>query len=399
MEVIEKLTRARIQIQNKNSFFAYLSLYLKFKEDKTLPEYAGAGVDINGNFYFKSDFFEKLDDREIQGVVVHEILHLAFLHLTRLGCRDSQLWNVATDLAINTLIKQNGFYLPEGCITSNYHNEFEGFGIKIKDVDTKSAEELYDEFKSKLDEKDKNKSDKNGGQEGVNDYKGFDKHIFDSLSEKDRTEIQKEWSDRIREAYTISQMKGDTPLGISRLINDFHKEKINWRSVLNQFISRSLPYDYTYLRPNKKSVSIGEYMPSVLKEKIEVVLCLDLSGSIGKEEFSDFFSEILGIARAYQERIDMYVYTHDTNCYFSGLVRNGNIEKLKSLEFKGCGGTSFNCVIEKLKEDRRNPKCLIWFTDGYGEEIKKTPFPILWVLNKGGSDEYIKSSGRVIKIE
>ena len=51
MEIKDRLIRARVQIQRKNSFFAYLSLYLKFKESKDLPDYAGAGVNAKGDFF------------------------------------------------------------------------------------------------------------------------------------------------------------------------------------------------------------------------------------------------------------------------------------------------------------------------------------------------------------
>lgn len=408
MEIEERLARARIKIQEKNSFFAYLSLFLKFKEDKNLPSYAGAGVDVKGNFSYKKEFFEKLSDDEIQGIVIHEILHLAFLHLGRLGSRNMQGWNIATDLAINTMIIRNGFRLTDGCIVADGSDEFKEFGMDIKEVSSKSAEQLYDEMKSQEQkqkegdsggsgkEKDSSKRAKN---KDMSKYKGVDEHKYSNLTESEKKENQKEWEDKIREAYTISKMRGDTPKGIDRLIKEFSQEKINWRTILNQFISQSLPSDYTYRTPHKKSISVGEYMPNVMKEKIEVAIAIDLSGSVGQEEFSEFFSEIVGIARAYQERIDMEVYTHDTECYFSGLVRNGNIEKLKSLELKGGGGTTFQSVVDKLSEMNKKPKCLIWLTDGYAEELPKQPFPILWVLSKRGREDNLLKSGRVIKLE
>ena len=80
MNTEDLITRAKIQIQNKNSFFAYLSLFLKFKESKNLPDEAGMGVDSKGNCLYKKEFVESItqgnNTKELEGVIIHEILHL-----------------------------------------------------------------------------------------------------------------------------------------------------------------------------------------------------------------------------------------------------------------------------------------------------------------------------------
>ena len=241
---------------------------------------------------------------------------------------------------------------------------------------------------------------KEGKGDGDNEGR-FDQHIEgnERLGEKERRELEKQWADRTREALVVSKMKGDTPAGINRLIGKLHEEKINWKALLNQFIIKQIPYDFTYGSCHKKSISVGTYMPNVLKEKIDINIMVDLSGSVGQKEYADFMSEIIGIARAFQDRIDMGVYSHDTEIYDNGLVRNGNIEKLKEMELKGGGGTSFERPLEYFKKNNINPKCLIWLTDGYGDSFDKTNFPILWILTEGGTDRYIKDKGQVIKLE
>ena len=134
------------------------------------------------------------------------------------------------------------------------------------------------------------------------------------------------------------------------------------------------------------------------KEKIEISIMIDLSGSVGEKEMTDFLSEICGMARAYQERITMRIFSHDTECYDNGLVRNGNIKEIMQMEIKGGGGTSFSQPLEYLKENNINPKCLIWFSDGYGTDFEKPNFPILWILSKDGSDGLLKNKGQIIKL-
>ncbi len=170
---------------------------------------------------------------------------------------------------------------------------------------------------------------------------------------------------------------------------DLHTEVENY--IANQIITHNCS-------PHKKSVSTGFYMPHMTKEKIDISIMIDLSGSVGKKEMTDFLSEICGIARAYQEKIDMRIFSHDTECYDNGIVRNGNIKEIMQMEIKGIGGTSFSQPIEYLKEKHINPKCLIWLTDGFGDEFEKPNFPILWVLSEGGSDELLKGKGQVIEL-
>ena len=229
LEAIEKIRKARILIQSENPFFAYLSLYLKFEEDKgKLPPWGGMGVNAKGECLYKKDFVEELGDEELKGVIVHEILHLSFLHLMRLGNREMPYWNVATDIVVNHILSQNGFSLPEGCLKSDYCNKIEVFGQVIEDIDKKTPEMIYDEFKII-------KRGKGKGKAGEDGFGGFDYHEYgegESLSEEERRELEKEWKDRVTEAYVTAQQCGKVPAGVERLIDKIHKSELNWRNIL-----------------------------------------------------------------------------------------------------------------------------------------------------------------------
>ena len=145
-------------------------------------------------------------------------------------------------------------------------------------------------------------------------------------------------------------------------------------------------------------------MPDFDKERIDVSVMIDTSGSIGQEELTDFVSEIVGIAKAYKDRIEMKLYTHDTEIQSEFKVENGSIEKIKQLKIKGGGGTSFIQPLKQLKDKTKGndkPKLLVWLTDGEGDELQKKDLicPILWVLSKNGDERLIKSVGEVIKLK
>jgi predicted metal-dependent peptidase len=233
MNAEEKLIRARIQIQNRNPFFAYLSLYLKFVEvnpkkgEEDILDGNDAGVDTKGNLYYKPDWIEGLTDEQVIGLILHEIMHLSFMHLLRRGNRHPVGWNICTDLAVNKIILDNNFQLPPNGVLPD-GNEITLFGQTILNLDKKSAEILFDELKLKYD---KDKKNGNGKGEG----EGFDKHMeSQETTPEERKKIEDEWLNRVEEAYVGAKMRGNVPAGIERLIGKLHENKVNWRAVLQR---------------------------------------------------------------------------------------------------------------------------------------------------------------------
>ncbi|KKL22494.1 hypothetical protein LCGC14_2434860, partial [marine sediment metagenome] len=327
------MKRARIQIMKGNSFFSYLALYIKFSEDKyhKIPKWAGMGVNAKGELLYKPEFVKSLKDKEIQSVFLHEVLHLAFLHLLRIGTKNKELWNIVTDIAVNQIIKDSGYILPKGCIISNDKNEITICKQKIKECNKKSAEIIYDELKTN---KELMKKIKEMSQ------KGFDVHFEEGETPQEIEGLSKEWSDRLREATAISRMKGDLPEGMERFVESLHEEKINWRDLLQRYISQSLPFDFSFAKPNKKSISAGFFMPSILREKIKIWSVIDLSGSINEEDLVDFMSELVGIVKTFKDRIDMNVITHEIDINEFYELNNTTEESILNLKVTGGGGTS-----------------------------------------------------------
>jgi predicted metal-dependent peptidase len=379
--VLDRIIRAKIQIQSQNPFFSYMSLYLKPIQDNNVET---AGVDIKGNMYYNSQFISKLTDDRIKFVLAHEMLHLVFLHLVRQGTRDRMIFNYAADLCINNILRDNGYTPIKDCLIPDYNGTFKKDDIKIENIQDKNAEMVYDELIKQI------KDNKLKGQ--------FDKHIYgENMTEEEKRAVSKEWEEKIENAMTRALQKGDIPKGLERLLNDLHKEEINWKKYLSQYITKEIKSGYSYTKPHKRSQSVGYYKPHDIREKIEIGICVDLSGSIGDTDYADFLSEVIGMARAFQDKIDFKFYSHDTEGYFNGFVRNGNVEKIKNIKMKGGEGTDFNNVAELMNKE--NLKLVVWLTDGYGTEINK-PFKynILWVLNSYGNDEIVKKYGKVIKL-
>lgn len=398
MDTEERLTRARIKLQSQNPFFSYLSLYLKFKESKDLEEWAGMGVDSSGNLYYKKEFVDGLSDEELKGVLCHEILHLSLLHLLRAGKRNSVAFNIACDIVVNIVLDKNYFQLPNGClIPQNNHNlgysVFQIGNVTIKNCDEKTAEEIYDELPKKFKDENGNYKLKNGN--------GFDKHIqSEGLSKEDEEKEREKWKKRISEAYISAKQRGELPNGLEKLIGKLHKEQIDWKELLRKYLTSMLPMDYNYMKRHKKSISCGYYMPNVVKEKVKVAVAIDTSGSIGKKELTDFISEIVGLARAYKNQMDMILYTHDYEIQDTYEIENGNIDKIMKLELNGGGGTSHKGLITTINQDIKDCKAVIFFTDGYSDlesiDFTKNKFQSIFVISSNGSDKQLKDKNVVV---
>jgi len=385
-----KINRARIQLQAEQPFFAYLSLYLKFCEDKDTQTFS---IDADGNLRYNSDFALMISEKELIAVLCHEILHLALEHLDRRGNFDRDLWNRATDLVVNTLLKQNNFELPRGCIVAEYYDKYSfksmnGKIIEIQEVSKKTAEEIYKIFEKHLP---KGKEDYKNGS-----YTRFDEH---KESEEYRSEEQverniKKWKDRVQESYIAGKYKGNVPKGLDRYIDNLYKNKVDWRYLLEKYVQNIIPTDYTYAKPHKKSNSVGYYMPDYIKEKIDILVAVDLSGSIGKEQIKEFLSEIVAIARGYQDKIDMTLLTHDIDVQNDYRIVNVNERKIVELKMNGGGGTSHRKVLEHIKEKYPRTTLAIFFTDGYSDiesiNTREYSFEKLFIINENGKKMNIK---------
>ncbi len=100
------LDRHVISFLHDTPFFAELSRYIRKVPSKDIPT-AGVSYDTRYDdvtLYWNPDFFASLNDEEIRGVLVHEYYHLIFQHISTRLKKPMRMWNIATDLAINSII-------------------------------------------------------------------------------------------------------------------------------------------------------------------------------------------------------------------------------------------------------------------------------------------------------
>lgn len=381
----DKIIKARVALQKTHPFFSYLALHLAPIETVEIPT---MGVDKRGNMWYNPEFVNKMDQEEVKGVVCHEIMHVALEHLKGLKGKDAQVSNVAMDIVVNDIIIENGLKLPrEGIIPSNHEVTING-NIKIKEVNKKCWEIIYAELEKKLPKKPKGAygfdehthGDGTGdddGKGGDGDKDGKKKGLAGAVNDKDFDAKQ-----TVNEAYAYAKLQGLAPAGMDRYIEELSYPKMDWKSMLRKFIIREIPFNYNYSRPSKRSIACGIFMPSVVKESLEIGVAVDTSGSMSPDDLKMCVSEVLGIIKAY-DNVKLTVLSCDAEVHTVTEVTCE--EDVASLKLAGGGGTDFRPVFEWIGDNKPSMKLLVFFTDGYGEFPEDAPqTKVLWCVSKGG---------------
>ena len=230
MNFNDAVTKSVIQVKESNEFFGALMLFSEFKKSDQVPTAATDGKRV----FINEKFFGSLNSSQQNGLLLHEVLHMALLHVPRMGSRILKKWNVAADYVVNDLILRNtSFQLPEGAIKSDNQEYWD-----------KSVEFIYDSLKEE-------------------DYKNFSQYDLLEIAEDckngkdDDQGIQADedcenyWKDKINllknsSLYSDSKTQGFFPGGIEKEIEAVVEPEVDWRSALWRFMSKT-PSDFDEL--------------------------------------------------------------------------------------------------------------------------------------------------------
>jgi predicted metal-dependent peptidase len=362
-QILDKLTTARVGLLLKAPFFGNMATRMRLIDASDwCPTAATNGRD----FYYNVDFIKKLSVKKIEFLFGHEIMHCVFDHFGRVGSRDRQLSNIAQDYAVNQILvdERIGDKITEVKIC--YDSKYRGM----------AWEEIYDELWEKaekismpdllkqlgdlLDEHIKEEGPGEGDEEG----EGGNGKGKPRMSKEEAQKIR----DEIKEAMIQSAAAagaGKTPAGIMRMIKDMTEPKMDWRQLVRQEIQSIVRNDYSFTRPNRKSMHSGAILPGMKEATtIDVGIAIDMSGSIGTEDASTFLGEVKGIMDQYEDfKINLWCF--DTSVYNHQEISQDNAHDLMDYEPQGGGGTDFDVNFEFMKEQGFVPKKFIMFTDGY----------------------------------
>ena len=361
--IIDKLTTARVGLLLKAPFFGNMATRMQLID---ASEWCPTAATNGRNFYYNVDFVKKLSVKKLEFLFGHEICHCVFDHFGRVGSRDRQLSNIAQDFAVNQILvdERIGEKITEVKIC--YDPKYRGLAWEeIYDQLYEKAEkismpDLLKQLGDLLDEHI-NEDGSGPGKEGEGDKQGKG---MPTMTKEEAQQIR----DEIKEAMIQSAAAagaGKVPAGIQRMIKDMTEPKISWRDLVRQEIQSIIRNDYSFTRPNRKSMHSGAILPGMKEATtIDIGISIDMSGSIGQEDATVFLSEVKGIVDQYEDfKINLWCF--DTAIYNHQEFTQDNSEELFDYEPEGGGGTDFEANWEFMKEQGIQPKKFIMFTDGY----------------------------------
>ncbi len=140
---------------------------------------------------------------------------------------------------------------------------------------------------------------------------------------KDRDEQARDWQIAVEQAETISKIAGKLPAGIERSLQGAEEARVDWRELLRRAWSETTPSDYSWMRPNRRHIWQGLYLPGLQREGVgEVVIFVDCSGSINARQLSLFEAEVRSILEGQRPERVYVVYfdiqVHKVDAYDAG---------------------------------------------------------------------------------
>lgn len=366
-----QVSAAILRLRDHSPFFATLALFARMIPTLTLDTAATDGRDV----YINPSFWGGLTRDERLGVMAHEVLHAALLHVPRRGERDPLLWNLAADVVVNgVILGQPGFTLPKG-------------HVRNRELEHLSVEEVYHKLQTEPDLRAQLRlAFADLLEEATRDGKSIDQAA---------AELEQHWRQALQQARVLSDMvgQGKMPAGLDREMAHLNPSRLDWRSYLWRFLVQT-PTNFESF--DRRFVGQGLYLDALAGEKLRAFVAVDTSGSIDRKCMGEFLSEVLAILGAYPH-LEAALYYVDAACYGPyELTVDTRLPKPK-----GGGGTDFRPFFEIVERelDAFAPGVCIYLTDGYGTFPDHAPqIPTLWVLSPGGISEKVVPFGEAIRL-
>lgn len=431
--------------------FPYYGTFLCGVNKKESTKHDTAWVALNGINYelcVNPKFWEPLTDNEKKGLLMHETLHLCFMHVDpdcpiRKLAKDPELFNIACDLEVQSYVPKDWYITREG--------EYVGTADALRkqlNIPTQMGTKWYLDYLTRMQElmqqlgnagsKNQGGGDKesqenqsgSSGQESQNDnsqagdgqnggQKKKRKVIdtlkansraewdFDNLSNEEKQQIKEmlqngisehsEWGKaeltesikKLIKDQLIHQIEQTAELAkgcsilpsemgpIWEIITTKRKPVFDWKRYFRRFLGTS--FDVNQRKTRRKQSNRFEDSPGmVLRKKHNILVAVDVSGSINRKEYDEFFNEL------------HYVYKAGAKIK----VIEVNTDIVTEYDYKGVtpaphagGGTSFLPAIDYYNKHRSLYSTMVYFTDGESWDVNecKPLGRMLWVISSRGN--------------
>ena len=403
----KRILLSRNRILCNHGFYGLLLMHMTYSLDEECQTAYTDGERIA----FSPDFLEGLSDKELDFVMMHEILHVVLKHCLRKGDRNHQAFNIACDIVVNSniMLSNNG---DKSSITLREWGESMHLAPNGNEGHLYTAEEVYKMFESKAKKQSGSGSGGGGGQKnkGAGSSSGskkqntpsgkngddFSDQTWDDHGKWGKFEeddaVSDMWTKRFQDACKAIEVRqacqgnGNLPAFAERLWKELTKPQTDWRTVLSNFVQEEIN-DYSFSPPDRRFDDNPFFLPD-FNEKDDVIedvlFMIDTSGSMTDKMINAAYSEVKGAIDQFNGKLRGWLGFFDAQVVEPKPFSNE--DEFKIIKAFGGGGTSFHSIFNYVKKNFVNnrPACIIILTDGYAtfpKEKEAEDIPVLWLLN------------------
>lgn len=362
----------------------------------------------------------RMEDNMPVRTFLHIVFHCVFKHMFVNTLVEQQLWDIACDIAVESVINDLGLDYLNTLRAGQQLRIIEGYKDELKIL---SAEKIYrflldkrlpqksldtlqmlfkadDHFLWYLTDEQKaalgipGYGDQNGGGGGFfsvtelfGDWTSIGEHILVDLD-------------------TFSKQRGTEAGLLTQNLREVNRERYDYTEFLKKFAVRGEimkinpdEFDYNYYT---YGLNLYENMPLIepleykdVKAVREFVIAIDTSGSTSGELVQKFVQKtynILKSAESFFTKINLHIIQCDAAIQEDKKITTQEEfdAYLKTMKIHGLGGTDFRPVFSYVNSlvdigEFTNLKGLIYLTDGYGAfPAKKPPYDTAFVFINDG---------------
>ncbi len=422
-EIENKLSAARTRLILDKPFLGALVLRLPMQAAD--PSWCVTTATDARKFYYNPEYIAELRSEEAQFVLAHEALHCALSHFARREHRVKHRWDIACDYAINPILNDEGLKPPPGSLMMREYRGMTAEEIYPMIEDNDMSETLDQHLYDKQDEAEggqeqqqnplENSPQKSSGdgsgqaqtepksgsqsdgsskqQQQTADGSGqarpetgaetqaeaVQQEAPPPLSETEKDDLHVQWQQRLAGAAQQAQQAGKLGEGMARMIDFFLQPTLPWRVLLARYMNSIARDDYSYTRPSSRRGDPAIY-PSLRSAQMNVVLALDVSGSVQQQELNEFVAEIDSLKSQVRARVTFLTcdakITGDSPWIFEAWEHCQLPQRII-----GGGATDFNPVFDWVEHNDIRPDLLVYFTDAEGKfPPAEPPYPVIWLV-------------------
>lgn len=394
LSTIAAARRARQELIVLQPFFgrAACALELIALRDGELPEVQTAATD-GKRIVIRPEWWDALCEDHQRYVLAHEVMHVVYEHPWRtkgligeppaLPVAPARLadWqakmhkaNIAADHAVNNLLNSSGMQSsmpPKATCDAKYKGwSFERIFADLPDAPPAQQFDCGGFIVA-------------GGveEEGGDPSQGVRGNLKPSCKGQGGEVAQAQLMEvRAMVAAAAASAGAGCPDSIRRQIDDQRAPSMDYREMLERYVTDAVQTETSWARPRRRFASQGLYLPSLKGYQIGTLgVVIDSSGSISRDQLSQFMGDVRSLGRLAKGLA--VAVGGDAVRWSKEFTDAQDVESEMPKEPPGADGTDFAPLIEHMVNLSDPPDVLLYFTDldCFGRWGDEPPFPVVWV--------------------